>query len=340
MIDQDDNTTIERAPKDRDNPYGMLRRATFDGSPLTFEERGVLAYILMKPDNWRANIKDLMREGDIGRNKTYLVIKKIIDKGYAERIEHRDEKGRFQSTTIRFFEQPHTKNPHTEKRDTDNRDTENDHHNNKGSVPITDQQLITEKEQEVVPDGTPPDSSAVLEKKGRPEKQKAEADAPPVAVAPPQKEPTEWQKFLEELCWIAHGHTEISALRDADKGLLMKEAKKIKEKNYTIDDLRIWYTDIWKKDWKSKDSRPNPAIVRASIPAIRSRAPLGFDTRGKEADNGEDEDNGGWDADELAAIKAARAAGDYALAGQIGREGNKRWKERMSQVQGHRLAGR
>lgn len=191
--------------------------------------------------------------------------------------------------------------------------------------------------EEIVPDGTPP---ANPEKNKHVRNGESGNPTPPSGDPPPLKEPTEWQKLLEELCWIAHGHTEISALRDADKGLLMKEAKKIREKNYTIDDLHIWYTDIWKKDWKSKDSRPNPAIVRASIPAIRSRTPLGFDTQGKEASNGEDEDNGGWDADELAAIKAARAAGDYALAGQIGREGNKRWKERMSQVQGHRLDGR
>lgn len=156
MKNQPDDTTIERASKNRDNPYGMLRRATFDGSQLTFEERGVLAYILMKPDNWKANIKDLMREGGIGRNKTYDIINGLIAKGYAERTENRDSKGHFQGSLIKFHEEPLPVNPLPEKRDTDKRDTVNPlpvnrDHNNKGETPITESTPIIENNKDLSP---------------------------------------------------------------------------------------------------------------------------------------------------------------------------------------------
>lgn len=132
-------TNIERAPKNNDNPYGMLRRAAFDGSGLSFEARGVLAYILMKPDNWKTNITDLMREGDIGRDKAYGIVNELIDKGYAERVEDRDIKGNFAGTTIKIHEQPLPENPDTDLPDTVQPHTENTEHNNKGILPITDQ---------------------------------------------------------------------------------------------------------------------------------------------------------------------------------------------------------
>ena len=81
---------IVRATKDKDNPYKQVRRATFDGSNLSFEARGVLAYILMKPDDWETNIGDIMREGNIGREKAYRIVNELIEHGYAERCDGRD----------------------------------------------------------------------------------------------------------------------------------------------------------------------------------------------------------------------------------------------------------
>lgn len=303
MATHDDNINLERAPKDRDNPYGMLRRATFDGSALTFEERGVLAYILMKPDNWQANIKDLMREGDIGRDKTYAIIKGLISKGYAERIEIRDDKGHFLGTRIKIYEQPlpekpDTDNPHTDLPDTAGPDTENQEHNNKGSETITDQQPITKP----------------LPKTDK----KKSADAHPMTRP------------------IIDAYVECLGYppTPSEFGKIGKDAKHIAQQGHTPEDVRHAY-GILQLDayWDDKTISLGKILekIANTKETMRNR---------KEADDGEDEDNGGWDADELAAIKAARAAGDYALAGQIGREGNKRWKERMSQVQGHRLDGR
>lgn len=100
-------TFIERATKDKLHPYGVLLRATFDGSPLSFEARGLLAYILMKHDGWRVTIPDLMREGGIGRDKCYTLLTELITHDYAERLEDRDPvTKRFTGHKIKVYESP------------------------------------------------------------------------------------------------------------------------------------------------------------------------------------------------------------------------------------------
>jgi hypothetical protein len=126
---------IIRATKDRDNPYKQLRRASFDGSGLSFEARGVLAYVLMKPDDWELQITDVMREGNIGRDKAYRILDELIRAGYAERLDGRDEDGKFGHNFIVIHEQPCTENPDTVKPDTEEPYPENPDHTNKG-IPL------------------------------------------------------------------------------------------------------------------------------------------------------------------------------------------------------------
>lgn len=144
-------TYIERATKNRDNPYGLVLRSTFDGSDLSFQARGALVYILMKPDDWRVQIKDLMREGKIGRDKAYGILKELIDKGYAQRIEVRNDKGLFDHVLVKVYEtpadnHPHPENPYTDNPNTVQPHTENTEHTNKGVLPNTDLVLNTEED--------------------------------------------------------------------------------------------------------------------------------------------------------------------------------------------------
>lgn len=83
------------------------------------------------------------------------------------------------------------------------------------------------------------------------------------------REPSDWVLKLEALCWVCFGHKDISALTDAKRGALTAEAKRIFAA-YTVDDLRTWYTELWKADWRGKNGdRPTPATVREMIPALK-----------------------------------------------------------------------
>ncbi len=96
-------------------------------------------------------------------------------------------------------------------------------------------------------------------------------------AAPP--ETPEWQEFLSGLCNCCYKHTDIAALSEKDRGALLSEAKKIHDKNYTLDDIRKWFAQEWVKDWRygENKNRPTPSQVRSGIPSIRSPSDGGFE---------------------------------------------------------------
>ncbi len=168
---------IVRATKDREHPYVMVRRATVDGSSLTFEERGLLIYILGKSDNWQVQIKDLMREGSIGRDKAYNLVNGLIEKGYAERIEERASSGKVTGYRVVVHESPLPEKtepaPLPEKPDTVEPDTVNTEHN-KELLPL-------KKEKEVSNDSC---ATAQTPKKAKPSlKSDAHPNTQPVLQA-------------------------------------------------------------------------------------------------------------------------------------------------------------
>lgn len=95
--------TIKRAPHDKDNPYKMIRQATLEDSRLSWEARGMVGYLLMKPDDWEITIPDLVREGKCGRDKTYRIVGELVQLGYLERVDVRDG-GKFSDTTYHLNE--------------------------------------------------------------------------------------------------------------------------------------------------------------------------------------------------------------------------------------------
>lgn len=106
-------TTIVRAPKDRENPYRLVRQATFEDRRLTWEARGVIAYLLVKPDDWEISVTDLWRAGDVGRDKIYRILTHLEDNGYLVREEIRTH-GKFVGVRYLLYEEPLPKNQEME----------------------------------------------------------------------------------------------------------------------------------------------------------------------------------------------------------------------------------
>lgn len=84
-----EGTRIRRATKNADNPYVMIRKATMEDERLSWEARGILGYVLSKPDDWSINVQDLIRRGPAGKHKIYKTINELIDYGYFERVQIR-----------------------------------------------------------------------------------------------------------------------------------------------------------------------------------------------------------------------------------------------------------
>lgn len=81
---------IYRAEHSKENPYFQMLRAAAQNRELTFEARGVLAYILSKPDDWKVQPSDL--EQQCKKSVVYRVLAELIKHGYIDRVQERNDK--------------------------------------------------------------------------------------------------------------------------------------------------------------------------------------------------------------------------------------------------------
>lgn len=88
---EEEQGMIIRANHDAANRFFLVRRATAQDNRLSSRARGVLCFLLSKPDGWELNAKHLTNEfPDLGRDAAYAVIAELIKHGYAARRQERD----------------------------------------------------------------------------------------------------------------------------------------------------------------------------------------------------------------------------------------------------------
>lgn len=122
----------------RDNPYAVIDKRFLGNVHLSFKAKGILAYLLSKPDNWQILVSDLIKQSTDGRDSVYSGLKELEMNGYLERKIVRDGKGKFlgyeyvvyeapkvQGGDHPYPEIPYTENPYTENPDTGKPYTEN-----------------------------------------------------------------------------------------------------------------------------------------------------------------------------------------------------------------------
>jgi hypothetical protein len=79
----------------RADQYAIIPNAVASDDRLTFEERGVLVYLLAKPHDWNVSVKNLQNQGGIGRDKVYRILQKLEEVGYLKREQTKSADGRF-----------------------------------------------------------------------------------------------------------------------------------------------------------------------------------------------------------------------------------------------------
>ncbi len=97
--------------------FTIISRSLLEDSRLGWSTRGILGYLLSKPDNWVLQVSDLRKNGDLGRDALYRRINEAIRYGYISRIYYRDSKGRRSGVEYTVREEPI--NPVTENQDTE-----------------------------------------------------------------------------------------------------------------------------------------------------------------------------------------------------------------------------
>lgn len=114
---------ITRSPHPTSNFY-MLDKAISEDKRLGWAARGLLVFLLGKPDNWTVSPAALVNETakamrGTGRDGVYAILKELKDAGYLRTVGARAEGGIFAGADYIVCESPHTEIPDTaEKPDT------------------------------------------------------------------------------------------------------------------------------------------------------------------------------------------------------------------------------
>jgi len=99
---------IQRHPSPIRANFTILRNSTLEDTRLSWEARGMLAYLLSKPDNWVISTKHLITQSPKARKAAVLsILKELKDNGYLIEIQGRDaETGSFEQVNRIVFDTP------------------------------------------------------------------------------------------------------------------------------------------------------------------------------------------------------------------------------------------
>lgn len=96
--------TIRRAA--RRHRFVIVDQAAIEDVQLSWAARGLLAYLLSKPDDWKVLVNDLKKRGDLGRDGIYTLLRELRSAGYVRFRRNRDAQGRMRGGTYIVSEVP------------------------------------------------------------------------------------------------------------------------------------------------------------------------------------------------------------------------------------------
>jgi len=131
------SNTINRATR-RDR-YVIIEQNAIDDARLSWAARGLLGYLLSRPDDWKVLVNDLRKRGDLGRDGIYKSLKELRGAGYIRFIRSRDKYGRIRGGT--YFVHEIATSPHPVLPDTVEPDTASPCPVNPGALLTTDKNL-------------------------------------------------------------------------------------------------------------------------------------------------------------------------------------------------------
>ena len=90
---------IIRMAKNREHPYTVISNALLEDSRLSFGARGLMAYLLSKPDHWEVRMDDLIAQSPAGRQATQTMVAELLKRGYLTRQKLQDAQGHWRVVT-------------------------------------------------------------------------------------------------------------------------------------------------------------------------------------------------------------------------------------------------
>lgn len=98
-------STIFRAVHDPNNPYVVVNRRPIDNPALSFKAKGILTYLLSRPDGWEVSVTDLVKHGTDGAAAIRTGLKELRAAGHMHYTQSRHA-GRITGWLIEVYEVP------------------------------------------------------------------------------------------------------------------------------------------------------------------------------------------------------------------------------------------
>lgn len=98
--------TIYRVVKSPDNPYVMIDRRPIDNAALSFKAKGILTYLLSRPDGWEVSVADLIKRSTDGEAAVRSGLLELKKAGHMKYTKTR-QAGRITGWLIEVYEVPH-----------------------------------------------------------------------------------------------------------------------------------------------------------------------------------------------------------------------------------------
>lgn len=102
---RNEQNTIIRTNK-RENPYVMIDKFGLNDDRLSWKAKGLLAYLLSKPDDWQIYERELIKRSKDGRDAVRTGMRELEKYGYMSRRQLRAEDGSFSAMEYIVYERP------------------------------------------------------------------------------------------------------------------------------------------------------------------------------------------------------------------------------------------
>ncbi len=94
----------------KEDKYSVISNAPLNDKALSWEARGIMAYLLTKPDGWECRNYDLVNQGPAGEHAIKRILKELREAGYIHRGQISKGRGKIEWVT-EIYEAP-SLNPH------------------------------------------------------------------------------------------------------------------------------------------------------------------------------------------------------------------------------------
>ncbi len=90
----------------REDPFARIDKKMLDDERLSFKSKGILSYLLGKPDDWKLRVADLVKHSREGIDSIRAGLMELRRLGYAELVRTRDAEGKMLEWTWKVSESP------------------------------------------------------------------------------------------------------------------------------------------------------------------------------------------------------------------------------------------